>query len=323
MSKLVLIDSMAILFRAYHAMPALTTRAGEPINAVYGLISMLLRVIQDLKPTHLAFAFDEKEKTFRQKEFVEYQSQRDETPDDLSSQFQKAKDFTKALGISYYSMPGYEADDVIGTVVKQATEITNSKLQITNKNNESRSTEHGTLFDEIVVVTGDRDILQLVDDSKNVKLYMPVKGLSDAKLFGETETIERMGVGPKLIPDYKGLVGDPSDNYKGIPGIGPKTAIDLLNTYGSFEGIFKKIEEVKPTIKEKLITNKESGDMSYHLAKIIKDVPIKIDFENMKEWKLDSPKVLGLFEEYGFRTLTKRVKDVGKQIIDEKQGILF
>jgi DNA polymerase-1 len=300
MSKLILIDSMAILHRAYHALPPLTTRAGEPINAVYGLVSMLLRIIQDLKPTHIAFAFDEKEKTFRQKEFKEYQAQREETQDELASQFQKAKDFTKALGISYYSMAGFEADDVIGTIASQRSD-----------------------FDEIVIVTGDRDILQLVDDQKNIKLYMPVKGLSDAKLFGETETIDRMGVGPKLIPDYKGLVGDPSDNYKGITGIGPKTAIDLLNSYGSFEGIYMNLENIKPVVKEKLIKDRISGEMSYHLAKIVRDVPIKIDFDNMKNWKLDSVKVLGLFEEYGFRTLTKRVKEVGKQIVDEKQGNLF
>ncbi len=307
MSKLVLIDSMAILFRAYHAMPPLTTRAGEPINAVYGLISMLLRVIQDLKPTHLAFAFDEKEKTFRQKEFIEYQSQRGETPEDLSPQFQKAKDFTKALGISYYSMPGFEADDVIGTIVEKAQRTKNEKHK----------------FDEVVIVTGDRDMLQLVDDSKNIKLYMPIKGLSDAKLFGKLETLERMGVGPKLIADYKGLVGDVSDNYKGIPGIGPKTAINLLNEFGSFEGIFQNLAKIPEKTREKLINDKKSGEMSYHLAKIIKEVPIKIDFENMKNWKLDSDKVLGLFEEYGFRTLTKRVKEVGKQIVDEKQGSLF
>lgn len=300
MSKLVLIDSMAILFRAYHAMPPLTTRIGEPINAVYGMVSMLLRIVQDLKPTHIAFCFDEAQETFRKKELESYQANRAETPEDLSSQFQKAKDFTKALGTPYYSMPGYEADDVIGTLVEKATD-----------------------FDETVIVTGDRDILQLVDDSKNIKLYMPVKGLTDAKLFGEAETLERLGVPPKLIPDYKGLVGDPSDNYKGVPGIGPKTAITLLTTYGSFKEIYKNLDGIPEKTREKLSTGAESGKMSYKLAQIVKDVPVKIDFEMMKNWKLDSNQILGLFEEYGFRTLTRRIKEVGKEITSENQGKLF
>lgn len=290
---------MAILFRAYHALPGfMSTKSGEPINAVYGLVSMLLRIIQDLKPTHIAFCFDEEAPTFRKKEFKEYQSQRVETPEDLSGQFQKAKDFTKALGVGYFSMPGYEADDVIGTIVKNASV---------------------KKFDEIIIVTGDRDILQLVDDSKNIKLYMPITGLSSAKMFSAKETIERMGVPPKLIPDYKGLVGDPSDNYKGVPGIGPKTAINLLGEYGGFEGVYENLEKIAEKNKEKLISGRKSGEMSFKLAKIVTDVPIDMDFDKMKKWKIDSNNVLNLFEEYGFKTLTKRVKEVGKSIIDENQ----
>lgn len=306
MSKLVLIDSMAILFRAYHALPGfMTTKKGEPINAVYGLISMLLRIIQDLKPTHIAFCFDEDAPTFRKKEFKEYQSQRVETPKDLSTQFQKAKDFTKALGVGYFSMPGYEADDVIGTITQLA--ISNSKLAI----------------DEVIIVTGDRDMLQLVDDERNVKLYMPITGLSSAKMFTVKETVERMGVPPKLIPDLKGLVGDASDNYKGVSGVGPKTAVALLSEFGSFNGIYKSLSKVPEKTREKLTKDRESADMSYKLAKIVLDVPVEIDFEIMKKWKIDSNNVLSLFEEYGFKTLTKRVKEVGEQITAEKQERLF
>jgi DNA polymerase-1 len=302
MSKLVLIDSMAILHRAYHALPPLTTRVGEPIGAIYGLTSMLLRIIQDLRPTHIAFCFDEEAPTFRKKEFKEYQSQRVPTPDELSSQFEKARDFAKAVGIPAYSVPGYEADDIIGTISKEA-----SKRD----------------FDEIVIVTGDRDILQLVDDGKKVALYMPIKGLSSAKLFGERETKERLGVSPKLIPDYKGLVGDASDNYKGVTGIGPKTAVNLLVEFGSFEGIYKNLDKVPERTRTKLRSDKKSAEMSFKLAKIVKDVPVKFDFDDMKKWKIDSNNLLGLFEEYGFRTLTKRVKEVGKQLVDENQTMLF
>jgi DNA polymerase-1 len=226
MSKLVLIDGNAILHRAFHAMPPLTTRSGEPINAVYGLVSMFLRVIQDLKPTAIAVAFDLKEPTFRHKEFKKYQSQRPPTADELSGQFEKARDFFKAVKVPVYSMPGFEADDVIGTIASRCAEIPNDKLKISNK---SQATNHKPQIDETVIITGDRDILQLVDDKKNIKLYMPIMGLSNAKLFGEKETLERIGVPANLIPDYKALVGDPSDNYPGVAGIGPKTAITLLN----------------------------------------------------------------------------------------------
>lgn len=296
MNKLVLIDGNAILHRAFHALPPLTNRKGEPINAVYGLVSMLLRVIQDLKPTHIAVCFDEKEKTFRHIEFPNYQAQRPPTHEDLSSQFVKARDFLKAADIPVYSMPGYEADDVIGTIADKAKE-------------------------DVVIVTGDRDQLQLINDK--IKLYMPIAGLASAKLFGEEETIERMGIPPKLIDDYKALVGDPSDNYPGVPGIGPKTAINLLEKFGSFENIYENLNKIPLATANKLKTGEKSGRLSKKLATIVRDVPIEIDFDKMAGWKVDSPGVLNLFQEFGFKTLTERVKKVGKRIDQEKQGALF
>lgn len=202
MSKLVIIDGNAILHRAYHALPStLTTRRGEPINAVYGFVSMLLRIIQDLKPTHIVVAFDRKEPTFRHEEFKDYQSHRPEMDKELSTQFEKARDVNKAIGIPIFDKAGFEADDVIGTIAKQAK------------------------VDEVIIVTGDRDILQLV--TKKTKVYLPVRGLKDARMMGEKEVKEMLGVKPSQVDDYKALVGDPSDNYKGVPGIGPK------NSYGT------------------------------------------------------------------------------------------
>lgn len=298
MNKLVVIDGNVIMHRAFHALPPLTTKQGEPINAVYGLVSMLLRVIQDLKPSEIAVAFDEKKPTFRHKELPTYQAQRPPMAEDLSSQFDKAKDFLSACGIPVYSKGGYEADDVIGTIAEKA-----------GKN--------------VIIVTGDRDQLQLVDDKKNIKLYMPVAGLSNAKLFGEKETVERMGVPPKKIDDYKALVGDPSDNYSGIPGIGPKTAIILLENYGTFENIYKNLNKISEKTASKLKEGEKSGRQSKKLATIVRDVPIKIDFKKMSEWKVDSEKVLNLFQTFGFKTLLNRVKAVGKQIAEEKQEKLF
>lgn len=293
-----MIDGNAILHRAFHAMPPLTTRNGEPINAVYGLVSMFLRVIQELKPTRIAVAFDEKAPTFRHKEFKTYQSQRPPTHEDLSSQFKKARDFFKAVGVPVYSLAGFEADDVIGTIADKSDS-------------------------EVVVVTGDRDILQLVDDKRGIKLFMPVGGLTNGRLFGEAETVERMGVLPNKIPDLKALTGDPSDNYPGVVGIGPKTAIKLLDQYKSVDNIYAHLDDIDPKIREKLAKEKDNALLFHRLATIVREVPIKIDFDKMEGWKVDSPQVLTLFEKFGFRTLTERIKKVGKGIDEEKQGALF
>lgn len=298
MGKLVLIDGNAILHRAFHAMPPLTTPNGEPINAVYGLVSMFLRVIQDLKPDSIAVAFDEKEPTFRQKEFKEYQIQRPPTADELSSQFGKARDFFKAAKVPIYSMPGFEADDVIGTIADKSK-------------------------GDVVIVTGDRDILQLIDDKRNIKLYMPVAGLSNAVLYGEKEAQARMGVPADKIPDYKALVGDPSDNYPGVAGIGPVTAEKLLEKYDSIDHIYAHLSDIEPKVRYKLEVKKADAKLFHRLATIVRDVPIKVDYEDMGKWKIDSPEVLNLFQEYGFKTLSDRVRKVGKEINGQKQASLF
>jgi DNA polymerase-1 len=302
MDKLVLIDGNAILHRAFHALPPLTNRRGEPINAVYGLVSMLLKVITDLNPTHLAVAFDRPEPTFRHKAFAGYQAQRPHLADELSSQFEKAKRVINAFGIPVYEKAGFEADDVIGTLARLATEIPNSKFQIPN---------------EVVIVTGDRDQLQLVNDK--VKVYLPIVGLANAKLMGEAEVIEKMGVAPKMIDDYKALVGDPSDNYSGVSGIGPKTAISLLSKYKSMKGIYEHLDEIPAATREKLKKGRKEGELSKKLATIVKDVPLTVKIEDCARWDIDSQKVLDVFAEYGFKTLTERVKKVGKQLDEEKQ----
>lgn len=302
-SKLVIFDGNALMHRAFHALPPLTTKNGEPINAVYGLVSMLINVVENLKPTHIIFCFDEKEKTFRSKLLPTYQSQRPETSSDLIPQFFKARDFLKAVNIPVYSKSGFEADDVIGTISELVT-------------------RNSQLF-ETVIVTGDRDILQLVDGTKNIKLFMPIAGLSNGKIFSEKETVERLGVKPTQIPDYKALVGDPSDNYFGIPGIGPKTATSLLEKYKTLDGVYKHLKDLPDKLKENLEKGKESAELSYKLATIIKDVPIKIDIEGANNWDLISQNVLNLFSDFGFKTLTLRIRKLGEKLEKEKQGSLF
>lgn len=303
-SKLVIFDAYAIIYRAFHAMPPLTAKDGRPISAIYGLVSMLITVVDLLKPTHIIFCFDEKEKTFRNELLPTYQAQRVAAPDDLIPQFDMARELLGTMRIPVYSKSGYEADDVIGTI---ATSVSNDKKNI----------------DEIIIVTGDRDILQLVDDDKNIKLFMPIGGLSNGKIFAEKETGERMGVAPKQIPDFKALVGDPSDNYFGIAGIGPKTAIDLLSKYTTLSSIYEHINDISGKIKEKLVKGEESANLSFKLATIVRDVPIDFDIESSKNWDLISENVLKLFEEYGFKTLTARIKKLGEQIEKERQGSLF
>ena len=184
MTKLVIIDGNAILHRAYHALPPnFKTPKGEPINAVYGLVSMLFRIIIDLSPTHLVFAFDHKDSTFRNELCEDYQSHRPDTDKDLISQFQKAYDVVSAFKIPSFRIAGVEADDSIGTI--------------------ARSFDSARDDIEIIIVTGDKDIFQLINDK--VKVYLPVRGLSIAIMMGEKEVVEKMGVPPKLIIDYKTL----------------------------------------------------------------------------------------------------------------------
>ncbi|OGG03078.1 hypothetical protein A2W14_05230 [Candidatus Gottesmanbacteria bacterium RBG_16_37_8] len=295
MLRLVLIDGHAILYRAYYALPPLTTSKGVPSGAVYGFISILLKTINDLKPTNLAVAFDRPEPTFRKKLFKEYQSQRPKMEENLVSQVDLMHSLITTLGIAVYELAGFEADDVIGTLADQAVKGEKS---------------------EVIVVTGDRDMLQLVDD--RIRIYMPVKGISDAKLFGKDEVVEKFGVFPSQVVDYKALIGDPSDNYPGVSGIGPKTAENLIKKYGSLENIYKNIDQVEAKLKEKLIRDKENAFMSQKLAEIVKNAPVNLDLASTKLINLDRPDVRSVFEELGFLTLITRLSGRNGEKIKKK-----
>lgn len=239
--RFVLIDGHAILHRAFHAFPqTLTTRKGELVNAVYGFTRMLFAVIEDLQPEYLAVAFDLPKPTFRHKEFLGYQAQRPRTDEALSGQIERVWEVVRALKLPIYTAEGFEADDVIGSLAAQATG--RSKIKDPTKeagSQKSKTKIKNPKIDEIVIVTGDRDIMQLVDD--RVKVYAPQKGFSQAKLFGPKEVEEHLGVAPEKIVDYKALVGDPSDNYPGVTGVGPKTAVKLLGEYGNLAGVYEAI----------------------------------------------------------------------------------
>ena len=282
MNRLILIDGNAVLHRAYHAIPPLTAPDGAVVNAVYGFGTMLLRLINDLRPTHVAVAFDRPKPTFRKELFKGYQAKRPKMDDALVDQIPKVHDLVSSFGIPIFEVDGFEADDVIGTIAK-------------NRKKEG--------IDQVIIVTGDRDILQLVEDEK-VLVYMPTKGLSEVKLYGEKEVLERMGVTPDKIPDFKALAGDSSDNYPGVPGIGPKTAVALLTKYKSIAGILKS--------KELTAEEKESARMSHDLATIRTSVPLTGSLAPLGS--LNRPEAVDALAKLGFRSLIKRITGEDKAI---------
>lgn len=294
MKQLVLIDGHAILHRAYHAFPKnLTTRKGELVNAVYGFTRMLLRVVGDLKPDYLAVAFDLPKPTFRHKEFIGYQAQRPKMDAEMAGQIDRVHQVVKTLNIPIFEREGFEADDVIGSLAKQAT-----KKKV-----------------KTIIVTGDRDIMQLV--TSRVKVYAPIKGFSNAQLFGEKEVEAYLGVRPEQIVDYKALMGDNSDNYPGVPGVGPKTAVQLLDKYQDLDTIYKNLDEIRPTVAKKLTEGEESGALSKTLARIVTNAPVELDLRACRVHDYDEEKVIELFEKLEFKSLIRRLPGVKEKIEKE------
>jgi len=283
--RLVLIDGHAILHRAYHALPPLTTSTGELVNAVYGFTTMLLKVIDELKPSYLIVAFDTPKPTFRHAEFVGYQAQRPKMEAELASQLENVRRIIRAMGIPIFAVEGYEADDVIGTLAKQAAK---SKI-------------------EVVIVTGDRDLFQLI--GPKIKIYAPVRGMSEAQIFDAKRVKKKMGIEPQQIVDYKGLVGDPSDNYPGVPGVGPKTAAELLGKYRTIAGVYKNLSKLPESQARKLTEGAEMAELSRKLAKIVTDAPVELDLGKAQFVFTDEEKARAIeeFKVLGFRSLVARL----------------
>ncbi|MDO8551360.1 MAG: 5'-3' exonuclease H3TH domain-containing protein [bacterium] len=308
MQRLILIDGNAILHRAYHALPPLTNRSGELVNAVYGFSTMLLKVIGDLKPSFIVVAFDTSKPTFRKMEYLGYQSNRPAMDEELSGQIEKVHEMVRAFEIPIYSVPGFEADDVIGTLARQAVEGLGVRGQRLVKKPPKPSPLIAVRSPlEVIIVTGDKDIMQLV--GSKVKIYAPVKGMSEAELFDEKKVAEKLGVAPSQIIEYKGLVGDPSDNYPGVPGIGPKTAVDLLNRYKTIPNLYKHLKDLPEGLSQKLTEGKQLAELSRKLATIVTEVPISLDFEKSR-FVFDEEKkqkIASKFQEMGFKSLAARL----------------
>lgn len=286
--KIIILDGNALVHRSFHALPqTMVTESGEMTNAVYGFTNFLLKAIKEFKPTYVAVCFDLAGPTFRHEQFADYKATRVKAPDELYAQLERVKDVVKALNIPIFAVKGFEADDVIGTISKKISDKVDT-----------------------IIVTGDMDTLQLINDSTFV--YSMSRGVSDSVLYDEKAVKERYGFGPEAQIDYKALRGDPSDNIPGVPGVGEKTATDLIKDFKTLENIYKNIksDKIKDRIRGLLIDNKDKALMSKDLATIRTNVPISFKLEEARFGKFDQDKLIELFNELEFRSLLSRLNDL-------------
>ncbi|HEY4500558.1 MAG TPA: DNA polymerase [Candidatus Paceibacterota bacterium] len=298
MKRLILLDSHAILHRAYHALPDFATSAGEATGALYGLSTMLIGIIEKLKPDYVVATYDLPKPTHRHEAYKDYKAGRAKTDTELVAQIIRSRDIFLALGIPIYDREGFEADDILGTIVEKTLKDKNI---------------------EVIIASGDMDTLQLVSGEK-VRVYTLKKGIKDTIVYDEKLVRERFGFGPELLPDYKGLCGDPSDNIIGIKGIGEKTATILITKFGGIDDIYKALKKNKekfkevgitPRIIELLETGEEDARFSKVLATIRRDAPIDWKLPE-KTWReaIDVEKVSKIFSDLEFRTMAIRLKNV-------------
>ncbi|EFM08825.1 DNA polymerase I [Paenibacillus curdlanolyticus YK9] len=288
MEKWILIDGNSIAFRAFYALPLLTNASGLHTNAVFGFTTMLLKLLEEEQPTHMLVAFDAGKITFRHEGYSEYKGGRQKTPSELSEQFPLIKELLQAFGISQFELSGYEADDIIGTLTRMAD-------------------EQGA---EVLVVSGDKDMLQLASDQVTVAITR--KGVGDVDRYSPALIHERYGLAPLQIIDLKGLMGDTSDNIPGIPGVGEKTALKLLHEYGSVEGVLEHVADLKGKMKEKVEQHKDDAIMSKKLATIFREVPLDRGTSEMAYGGYDRPTLAGALRKLEFKSLLERLDLTGE-----------
>lgn len=293
--RLIIIDSNSIIHRAYHALPPLTTKNGELVNAVYGFLLMFFKVIKEFKPDFIAACFDYPAPTFRQKQYKEYKITRPPTPKELSQQIPKVKEILNAFNVSISEKKGFEADDLIGSISQRFPK------------------------EEKIIVSGDSDLFQLID--KNTKIYLLKRGVKSTILYDENLIKREYGLKPKQFLDFKALIGDPSDNIPRVPGIGKKTAISLLLKFGNLENLYKEIEEnservkrLKPRLKETLLKYKEQTLLSKSLITLKKDLPLEFNLEECLFGKYNQGEVLNIFKKWEFNSLAKRFLELDREV---------
>ncbi|MBM7571951.1 DNA polymerase I [Aquibacillus albus] len=283
-NKLVLIDGNSIAYRAFFALPLLSNDKGVYTNAIYGFTTMLLRILENEKPSHMLVAFDAGKTTFRHETYQEYKGGRQKTPPELSEQFPLLKSVLDAFNVKHYQLEQYEADDIIGTLSRDA-EQKNWDVQ---------------------VISGDKDLLQLVSDQVIVNLTR--KGISEVDTYSPSFLQEKLEISPEQIIDMKALMGDNSDNIPGVPGVGQKTAIKLLKEFSTLENLYENLDKVSgKKLKEKLENHQKEAFMSKELVTIQCDSPIEVKLEDISYQGFDANKVSGIFKELGFKSLLDRV----------------
>jgi DNA polymerase-1 len=284
MERLMLLDGFGLVYRGYYALPPLTTSKGDLVNGVFGFCSIVLRGFADLKPDYVAVCFDLSGPTFRHEQYAEYKATRTRMPDDLAAQFPKVREVVKALRIPVYEQQGFEADDVIGTLVGQA--------------------ERADV--ETTIVSVDLDMLQLVTD--RTRLMTTRSGVENTVIYDPARIWERFGLRPDQMIDYKALKGDPTDNIPGVPGVGEKTAAKLVAEFGDLDSMYARIEEVKPEkLRAKLVEHRDAVYQGRELTTIVRDLPVQLDLQAARLGDYDRETVIRLFREYEFRTLIERL----------------
>lgn len=305
--RLIIIDSNSVIHRAYHALPPLATKRGELVNAVYGFLLVFFKALKDFRPDFVAATFDFPGPTLRHKKYEKYKAKRPPAPKELYQQIPKVKEVLSTFGVSLFEREGYEADDIIGAIARQAP-----KKQVLPKL-------------ETIILSGDLDSLQLVN--KNTKVFALRKGVKDIILYDENSVKEKFqGLEPKELLDYKALRGDPSDNIPGVTGVGEKTAISLLLAFGSLEGIYNEIEKkskksdkIRPKLKELLVKYKDQAFLSKDLAKINEDMPLDFNLEKCRWGEYDREKATESLKNLEFHSLISRLPALKGE--DKKESI--
>ena len=306
---LLIIDGNALVHRSYHALPPLTTKKGELINAIYGFLLVFFKTVKELQPDFIAATFDLPFPTFRHQKFKAYKATRPKTPDELCRQFPKLKEILRAFNIPIFEKKGFEADDLIGAIAKLARQ------------------KQAFPKVETIILTGDLDTLQLINSQTKVSTFK--KGIKESILYDEEKVKERyQGLTPKQLPDFKALKGDPSDNIPGVPGVGEKTAIKLIKEFGSLENLYQYIEQIKiprksTSKKEEICVNprllavlkdyKEQAFFSKMLTTIQRDVPIEFNLKNCHWQDYNRQKVGQVLKKLEFHSLLSRLPSPGAE----------
>jgi DNA polymerase-1 len=285
---LILIDSNSVIHRAFHALPPLTTKKGEVVGAVYGFLLVFLKAIKEFQPDFVIACFDVPGPTFRHEKYKEYKAKRPKAPAELYQQMARTKDVLRAFSVPVCEKQGFEADDIIGTIARLAPQ------------------KQALPAIETIIISGDSDNLQLIDTK--TKVYVLRKGVKDTVLYDQGMVSQKyQGLTPKQLLDYRALRGDPTDNIPGVPGVGEKTAMDLISKFGTIENLYQKLDELKPKLKQLLAQNKEQAFLSKELATIYKNVPLELNLNDCQWDNYNKEKAARALKELEFYSLIPRL----------------